>query len=80
MTSRGTCEQSIASGIDTALSAAHVKSIASEELVKRKTIVRGYDFDQGLDHHELFESFISCGFQSTLFARAVKEVNIMVNH
>lgn len=71
--------KSIASGIDTAIKAAHVKSPASEELLKRKSIVRGYDFDQGLDHHELLESFINSGFQSTLFARAVKEVNIMVS-
>ena len=72
-------DQSIASGIDTAIKAAHVKSPASEELLKRKSVVRGYDFDQGLNHHELLKSFISCGFQSTLFARAIKEVNIMVN-
>ena len=80
MTNRAESIDSIALGIDAALNAAHVKSPATDELLKRKTIVRGYDFDHGLDHHKLLESFINSGFQSTLFARAVKEVNTMVKY
>lgn len=78
MTNKAASNDCIALGIDAALNAAHVKSPASEELLKRKNVVRGYDFDQGLDHHELLESFINSGFQSTLFARAIKEVSTMI--
>lgn len=67
------------SAIDKAVEAAHVQGVAQGEFFKQKEIVRGYDFDKGLDHHELLKSFITSGFQSTLFARAVNEVNKMVS-
>lgn len=66
------------SKMNIALEATHVKGESSGDFFKGKCIVRGYDFDRGVDHHELLKSFITNGFQSTLFARAVNEVNRMV--
>ena len=71
-------KQDQASIIVNAIAATHVKSDSAEDYCKKKKVVRGYDFDNGVDHHELLSSFMSCGFQSTLFARAVNEVNAMV--
>lgn len=40
--------------------------------------VQGYDFNQGLDHKALLQSFFNTGFQATHFGRAVREINRMV--
>lgn len=40
--------------------------------------VRGYDFNQGLDHKALLQSLFNTGFQATEFGRAVREINQMV--
>ena len=63
--------------VEKALEAAHVKSDPDETLQDRE-VVRGYDFDKGIDHHKLLKSFMNNGFQATHFARAVNEVNTMV--
>ena len=63
--------------VEKALEAAHVKSDPDETLQDRE-VVRGYDFDKGVDHHELLKSFINNGFQATHFAKAIEEVNAMV--
>lgn len=61
--------------INKALEAAHVQS---DNNLPVKNIVRGYDFDEGVDHHALLSSFINNGFQATQLARAIKEVNLMI--
>ena len=38
----------------------------------------GYDFNKGIDHHALLESFRVSGFQATNFGLAVEEINKMV--
>ncbi|XP_011602221.2 deoxyhypusine synthase [Takifugu rubripes] len=40
--------------------------------------VRGYDFNQGVDHKALLQSLLNTGFQATQFGRAVQEVNRMI--
>lgn len=39
----------------------------------------GYDFNKGLDYHELFKTMIHCGFQATNFALAIEEINRMLH-
>lgn len=39
----------------------------------------GYDFNKGIDYHELFKTMIYCGFQATNFALAIEEVNKMLH-
>ncbi|XP_070703836.1 deoxyhypusine synthase-like [Pempheris klunzingeri] len=40
--------------------------------------VRGYDFNQGVDHRALLQSFLTTGFQATNFGLAVQELNNMI--
>lgn len=40
--------------------------------------VRGYDFNQGVDHQALLQSFYNTGFQATSFGLAVNQINTMV--
>ena len=43
-------------------------------------VVTGYDFNQGIDHHKLLESYRYSGFQATNFGLAVEQINAMVMH
>lgn len=40
--------------------------------------VKGYDFNQGVDHKALLQSYFNTGFQATHFGLAVREINRMV--
>lgn len=40
--------------------------------------VKGYDFNNGINYHELLQSYTKCGFQATNFGKAVEEINRMV--
>ena len=40
--------------------------------------VRGYDFNNGLDYHQLLMSYKRTGFQALNFGKAVEEINKMV--
>ena len=40
--------------------------------------VQGYDFNKGIDHHQLLRSFRTSGFQATNFGLAVEEVQRML--
>ncbi|CAB1459100.1 unnamed protein product [Pleuronectes platessa] len=40
--------------------------------------VQGYDFNQGVDHHALLQSFLSTGFQATNVALAIQQINSMI--
>jgi deoxyhypusine synthase len=43
-----------------------------------KTVVRGYDFSDGLDYSKLFGAMKTTGFQATNFGLAVDEINKMI--
>ncbi|XP_060946749.1 deoxyhypusine synthase-like [Limanda limanda] len=40
--------------------------------------IRGYDFNKGVDHQALIQSYLTTGFQATNFGLAVKEINNMM--
>ena len=42
------------------------------------SLIAGYDFNQGVDHHGLLQSFLHSGFQATNFGLAVEQINAMV--
>ena len=41
--------------------------------------VLGYDFNTGVDHHALLQSFLHSGFQATNFGLAVEQINAMIS-
>ena len=41
--------------------------------------VQGYDFNNGVNYHELLQSYARTGFQATNFGKAVDEINKMVS-
>lgn len=41
--------------------------------------VKGYDFNDGINYHELLSSYKFSGFQATNFGKAVDEINKMVS-
>ena len=51
---------------------------ASESMPSDSVPVRGYDFNKGVDYHELLKSFRTVGFQAMHFGKAVEEINKMV--
>ncbi|CAL1288060.1 unnamed protein product [Larinioides sclopetarius] len=50
----------------------------SSSLPKNKELVKGYDFNDGVDYHALLQSYKSSGFQATNFGLAVEEINKMI--
>ena len=63
-----------------------IPDIASEAvLVRSETMpddskkVTGYDFNQGVDHHALLQSYLTSGFQATNFGLAVEQIKSMVH-
>ena len=52
--------------------------VKSGKLPVEEVEVKGYDFNQGIDHHKLLNSFRTSGFQATNFGMAVEEINKMV--
>eukprot|EP00094_Tigriopus_californicus_P011350 TCALIF_10956-PA protein Name:"Similar to CG8005 Probable deoxyhypusine synthase (Drosophila melanogaster)" AED:0.14 eAED:0.14 QI:66/0.85/0.75/1/1/0.87/8/0/364 len=62
-----------------------IPSIATEAvLVKSEAMdanaekVQGYDFNKGVDHHALLNSYRYSGFQATNFGLAVEQINAMI--
>lgn len=49
----------------------------STELPK-SDIVKGYDFNEGLDYHKLMATYRTTGFQGTAMGRAIEEINKMI--
>ena len=41
--------------------------------------IKGYDLNKGVDFAAMLDSYMSTGFQATNFAKAVDEINRMVN-
>jgi hypothetical protein len=52
--------------------------LKSVELPKDTPVVKGYDFNNGVDYDALFKSYLTTGFQATNFALAIDQVNQMV--
>ena len=53
--------------------------VQSEPMPEDSQKVTGYDFNQGVDHHKLLQSYLTSGFQATNFGLAVEQINAMVN-
>lgn len=49
------------------------------ELPPSETVVRGYDFNEGVDYHRLLQAYRHTGFQATNFGLAVEEVQKMIS-
>lgn len=58
--------------------AAEAVLVASGELPVEPVVVKGYDFNQGIDYHALLQTYRTSGFQATNFGMAVEEINKMV--
>jgi len=52
--------------------------VSSEEMPEGSEKVVGYDFNQGVDHHKLLQSYKYSGFQATNFGLAVDEIIKMI--
>jgi hypothetical protein len=52
--------------------------VVSEEVPTGTPVVRGYDFNQGVDYEALFKSYLATGIQATNLARAIDEVRTML--
>ena len=58
--------------------AAEAVLATSQELAPDTDKVSGYDFNRGIDHHQLLKSFKYSGFQATNFGLAVEEIWKMI--
>ena len=63
----------------------HPPSVAREAVLKPSAEllidmpkIRGYDFNRGLDHRALLQSYITTGFQASNMGLAINEINRMV--
>lgn len=52
--------------------------VKSESMPEGSEEVKGYDFNQGVDHHKLLQSYLTSGFQATNFGLAVEQINAMI--
>lgn len=46
--------------------------------LKDATVVKGYDFNNGINYEEILKSYKTTGFQATNFGLAVDEINKML--
>ncbi|KAI3845195.1 hypothetical protein MKX03_024853 [Papaver bracteatum] len=51
----------------------------SEALEGTSRVIRGYDFNQGVDYSEMLRSMITTGFQATNLGEAIEVVNHMID-
>lgn len=54
--------------------------LPSEKTEDTNPVVKGYDFNNGVNWEELLGTYQNIGFQATNFGRAVEEINKMVKH
>lgn len=52
--------------------------VKSAKLPDATPMVKGYDWNNGLDYDRLLDSYKHCGFQATNFGNAIDEINKMV--
>ncbi|XP_025112536.1 probable deoxyhypusine synthase isoform X2 [Pomacea canaliculata] len=53
--------------------------IRSDPMPEGSDVVRGYDFNEGIDYHKLFKSYARTGFQATNVGKAIEEINKMID-
>ncbi|RCN32548.1 metallo-beta-lactamase domain protein [Ancylostoma caninum] len=53
--------------------------VKSCEVPQDATVIRGYDFNEGIDFSKLMASYLSTGFQATHLGKAIVEVNAMLD-
>ena len=51
---------------------------ASEDMPAGTPVIKGYDFNSGIDYDRLFASFKTTGFQAANLGEAIEEVKKMV--
>ncbi|KAJ7989361.1 hypothetical protein DPEC_G00303730 [Dallia pectoralis] len=63
----------------------HAPSVAMEAVLVHSTAlpddmprIKGYDFNQGVDHRALLQSFLTTGFQASSVGQAIQEINTMI--
>jgi deoxyhypusine synthase len=62
----------------------NAEDIAKKNLLRKSSeakgeVVKGYDFNQGVDYSRIIDKFGSTGFQATHFSRAVAITNAMIH-
>lgn len=50
----------------------------SEQLPKDTPIIKGFEWNNGINHEALLNSYLYSGFQASNFGKAVQEINKMV--
>ena len=58
--------------------AAEAVLVQSQQMPKDSVEVKGYDFNEGINHHALLQSYLHSGFQATNFGLAVEQINAMI--
>uniref|UniRef100_A0A0B7AI21 deoxyhypusine synthase n=1 Tax=Arion vulgaris TaxID=1028688 RepID=A0A0B7AI21_9EUPU len=53
--------------------------VKSDPMPESSTVVQGYDFNEGINYHKLFESMSRTGFQATSLGQAITEINRMID-
>uniref|UniRef100_A0A2C9JE45 Deoxyhypusine synthase n=1 Tax=Biomphalaria glabrata TaxID=6526 RepID=A0A2C9JE45_BIOGL len=59
--------------------AADAVLVKSEQMPESSEVVRGYDFNEGVNYHKLFSSMSRTGFQATSVGQAITEINRMID-
>lgn len=68
----------IDSSIDEGLKKAKESVMKKSEHLDHKDIVKGYDFNQGVNYSELFASYTNMGFQASALGKSIEIVNKMI--
>ncbi|XP_062264713.1 deoxyhypusine synthase isoform X1 [Platichthys flesus] len=48
------------------------------ELPENMTKIKGYDFNQGVDLHQVLKSYLTTGFQASSLSLAIQQINLMI--
>ena len=59
--------------------AAEAVLVQSQQMPEGSVKVKGYDFNNGINHHALLQSYLTSGFQATNFGLAVEQINAMIS-
>ncbi|CAL1534284.1 unnamed protein product [Lymnaea stagnalis] len=59
--------------------AADAVLVQSEQMPEGSEVVRGYDFNEGVDYHNVFKSLSRTGFQATSVGQSITEINRMID-
>lgn len=52
--------------------------VKSEKLPDVTPVVKGYEWNNGIDYDQLLGSYVHSGFQATNLGKAIEEINKMV--